>query len=252
MTGKIVVNADHVWLVGEVDPGHRIQGAVVATYRPSAHRWSVDDLSPVGGFIDGVAVGNKRAWAVGSTSKYADLGHPMIASWNGRRWSVQTFGHVLGQLTNIAAHSAHDAMAVGFNGTQSTSGNFSRRERGIAITWNGKAWRPQHRKAMGHNPYLDNFTALAAAPHHEYWAAVTGRSRMYFANYLQFKGGRWRHTRGPHIATGISRTYFEATPLVQGMAHVPGTSTTLAVGYGALNYRQPPTSARPFWEQTNS
>jgi hypothetical protein len=251
ITGKVVTNAKHVWLVGEVDPGQRIEGAVVATYHAAAKRWSVDDLSKIGGFIDGAAVGSKRAWAVGSTSKYDDLGHPLIASWNGRHWSVQAFPKVLGQLTSVAAHSSRDAVAVGFNGKRASSGDFSHQERGIAISWNGKHWRPMPRHAMGHDPGLDNFTALAAGPHHEYWAGVTGRNRLNVANYLHFKGGAWHHARSRHLSSAPAN-YFRKTAVAYGMARVPGTAITLVVGFGGLNYRDPPSRVVPFWEQTTA
>jgi hypothetical protein len=145
ITGKVITNNSHVWLVGEVDPGRRIEGAVIATYHPGKRRWSVDDLSRSGGFVAGATIGSTRAWAVGSTSKYDALGHPVIASWNGHRWSMQTFPHVRGQLTSVAAHSGHEAVAVGYNGQTTPNNNFSHAEGGIAFTWNGALPRQLHR-----------------------------------------------------------------------------------------------------------
>jgi hypothetical protein len=219
--GRVLATTGHTWLVGQVDAGLPAAGAVIATFHGSASsgHWTVQHLARVGGFYGATARTAKDAWAVGSTSQYQAAGHAVIAHWNGKKWALATIGSIKGQLTGVAADGAHDVMAVGLQ-TPSHGGL----EGGLAVHWNGKKWASSHLPCK----VACQLSTVATGPSASYWASGHGPLEARASVYLHFTNGKWHAAvSGPTQDIKSSERRVD----VLGIARVPGTSTTLSVGY---------------------
>jgi hypothetical protein len=214
-SGNVLAAGSHVWLAGAVDTGRTDGGAVIATYLAKAKKWSVQRADRGGGFFGVTALSATSAWAVGSTSQYADDGHPLIAHWDGSSWTTKTFPDTDGELVAVAAHSDTEAMAVG---------NSSRR---FTMNWDGAEWTPE--PVSPDRGYV--FTAVSAGPGTEYWAAVGGTSGGA-AFHARFMAGQWRTVRGAQGSVEVASHRKYHDPDGFAVARVPNTTTTLSVGAG--------------------
>jgi hypothetical protein len=221
-TGSVQAVGSHIWLVGDVDPGRHDGGAVIATYDTSAKRWSVLRADHDGGFFGVTALSASSAWAVGSTNQYAGNGHPLIAHWDGTKWTTQAFPDIDGQLAGVAAHSDSDVMAVGTDHNQGTGAGSL-----MTMQWDGTHWTPT--ALSPHLGYL--FSAVSAGPGSEYWAAAGGSSGGA-AFHERFLDGAWHTVRGAQGSVKVASGRKYRDPIAVALARVPGTDKTLSVGYG--------------------
>lgn len=82
----------------------------------------------------------KDAWAIGSVgNKQNNLYAPVVAHWNGSKWSAASIPKVkYAYLKGVAAVSPTDAWMVGFDQDPTTISNY---ESALVLHWNGKGWQ---------------------------------------------------------------------------------------------------------------
>jgi len=160
LSALVVATDSHVWLLGSVDPAFKTSGALVASYRrePRPH-WAVRRLL-AGAFFGGFARTDRDVYAVGGTSQYAGHGHPLVAHWDGDRWTTSVARNMRGSFGDIAATGRSE----------------------------------QHFKY----PQVDVFTSVAAM-RGDYWASINWRSSSQFVNFMRYDDGVWTHERGRRL-----------------------------------------------------
>ncbi len=101
--------------------------------------WQSMNIQEPGALQKVVAISPTDAWAVGSQPG-PDLSHPepLIAHWDGRRWSVAPSPAVQGILNTVAAVSTNDVWAVG---SQSRASGKMTVEHALIEHWDGQRWR---------------------------------------------------------------------------------------------------------------
>jgi hypothetical protein len=94
------------------------------------------------------AVASNNVWAVGENEEVPGLGiTTLIEHWNGSAWSIvpsPTPG-AYPTLNAVAARSASDVYAVGFN-EPSVNGGV---QQGLILRWNGSTWSADTNPAAG-------------------------------------------------------------------------------------------------------
>jgi hypothetical protein len=204
--GVAAVSANNVWAVGGADVtsvngpadtlGLHWNGAVwsqVTTPDPGTYN-SLDAVTAI--------PGTARLWAVGSQTAGSDI-TPLIESWTGTRWTVQSSPPVSGgALLGVTALGLADAWAVGYVGTGP-----------LILHWNGTAWsRITAPAAAG---ILQSVAAQSAT---RAWAAGG-------ATIAQWNGTSWTTTSWPRPSNAF----------LKGMAVITTRSgwTAWAVGWWA-------------------
>lgn len=96
-------------------------------------------FSTPGNLTDVAATSATNAWAIGDLSNSkTELDTPIVAHWNGTKWSRVTIPHVhSAMLDAVAAVSPSDAWIVGFDEDPVTPGNY---ETALVLHWNGHTW----------------------------------------------------------------------------------------------------------------
>jgi hypothetical protein len=138
------VSASDIWAVGSFYNTSFTISAFALHYNGSS--WTVTILpqpavtGPSSPILHGVtAVASNNIWAVGENEEVPGLGiTTLIEHWNGSAWSIvpsPTPG-AYPTLNAVAARSASDVYAVGFN-EPSVNGGV---QQGLILRWNGSTW----------------------------------------------------------------------------------------------------------------
>ena len=138
------ISASDIWAVGSFYNTSFTISAFALHYNGTV--WSVTILpqpavtGPSSPILHGVtAVASNNVWAVGENEEVPGLGiTTLIEHWNGSAWSIvpsPTPG-AYPTLNAVAARSASDVYAVGFN-EPSVNGGV---QQGLILRWNGSTW----------------------------------------------------------------------------------------------------------------
>ncbi len=144
LTAISAVSATDIWAVGEFTNTSFTNSAYALHYNGTS--WAVTILpqpsvsGPSSPVLHGVtAVASNNVWAVGENEEVPGLGiTTLIEHWNGSAWSITpspTPG-AYPALNAVAARSASDVYAVGFN-MPSVNGGV---QQGLILRWNGSTW----------------------------------------------------------------------------------------------------------------
>lgn len=167
-----VPGTNQLWAVGEWS-----KYAVPSLPQPLIERWDGAtwriDTAPalpvgaVGGAWNGViAVSATNAWAVGFYYRTNPVDrHPLIARWDGTRWTTVFSPNTSGELNSVAATDANDVRAAG--SLLIGAGGNSRRVPFIE-RWNGDAW--QIMSAPEPNGAMSGSLNIATDGSGDYWA----------------------------------------------------------------------------------
>jgi hypothetical protein len=144
LTAISAISATDIWAVGEFTNTSWTNSAYALHYNGTS--WAVTVLpqpsvnGPSSPVLHGVtAVASNNVWAVGENEEVPGLGiTTLIEHWNGSAWSIvasPTPG-AYPALNAVAARSASDVYAVGFN-MPSVNGGV---QQGLILHWNGSTW----------------------------------------------------------------------------------------------------------------
>jgi hypothetical protein len=144
LTAISAISATDIWAVGEFTNTSYTNSAYALHYDGTS--WAVTVLpqpsvnGPSSPVLHGVtAVASNNVWAVGENEEVPGLGiTTLIEHWNGSAWSIvasPTPG-AYPALNAVAARSASDVYAVGFN-MPSVNGGV---QQGLILHWNGSTW----------------------------------------------------------------------------------------------------------------
>ena len=140
------------------------------------------------------AVSARDAWAVGSYCCRPGAGaQTLIEHWNGMAWKQVSSPRARAALVGVAATSAANAWAVGFNG----SGTY-------ILHWNGTAWK--HLPAPNPGPpgraRLQGVTATSAR---NAWAVGSYTAGTVDRALIEHWNGRvWKQVASPNPGSGSS------------------------------------------------
>jgi len=144
LTAISAISATDIWAVGEFTNASYTNSAYALHYDGTS--WAVTVLpqpsvnGPSSPVLHGVtAVASNNVWVVGENEEVPGLGiTTLIEHWNGSAWSIvasPTPG-AYPALNAVAARSASDVYAVGFN-MPSVNGGV---QQGLILHWNGSTW----------------------------------------------------------------------------------------------------------------
>jgi hypothetical protein len=144
LTAITAISAGDIWAVGSFYNTSFTISAFALHYNGSS--WAVTILpqpavsGPSRPILHGVtAIASNNVWAVGENEEVPGLGiTTLIEHWNGSAWSIvpsPTPG-AYPALNAVAARSASDVYAVGFN-MPSVNGGV---QQGLILRWNGSTW----------------------------------------------------------------------------------------------------------------
>jgi hypothetical protein len=161
LTAITAISATDIWAVGEFTNTSYTNSAYALHYDGTS--WAVTVLpqpsvnGPSSPVLHGVtAVASNNVWAVGENEEVPGLGiTTLIEHWNGSAWSIvasPTPG-AYPALNAVAARSASDVYAVGFN-MPSVNGGV---QQGLILHWNGSAW------SADSDPTIGTFSPLYGA-----------------------------------------------------------------------------------------
>jgi hypothetical protein len=161
LTAITAISATDIWAVGQFTNASFTNSAYALHYNGTS--WTVTILpqpavtGPSSPVLHGVtAVASNNVWAVGENEEVPGLGlTTLIEHWNGSAWSIvpsPTPG-AYPTLNAVAARSASDVYAVGFN-EPSVNGGV---QQGLILRWNGSAW------SAGTDPTAGTFSPLYGA-----------------------------------------------------------------------------------------
>jgi hypothetical protein len=156
-------------------------------------------FSPSGGYAFGVSGTSTRdVWSVGTTH---DSSHPLIAHWDGRRWSLTLQPGIDGALNAIVAISPVDAWAVGLRYDAPQT---------LVEHWDGTAWRVVSSPSPGSQ--FNTLHAVTATSSTDVWAAGYYQNPGSLDPLLaHWDGKNWRVVplgpgASPGIPNGVSAT----------------------------------------------
>ena len=167
------LSANDIWAVGSFYNASFTISPFALHYNGTS--WTVTILpqpavsGPSSPILHGVtAVASNNVWAVGENEEVPGLGlTTLIEHWNGSAWSIvpsPTPG-AYPTLNAVAARSASDVYAVGFN-EPSVNGGV---QQGLILRWNGSAWSADTNPTAGTFSPLYGATTLPGATAE--WAA---------------------------------------------------------------------------------
>jgi hypothetical protein len=144
LTAITAISSSDIWAVGQFTNTSFTTSAYALHYNGTS--WAVTILpqpavsGPSSPVLHGVtAVASNNVWAVGENEEVPGLGiTTLIEHWNGTAWSIvrsPTPG-AYPTLNAVAARSASDVYAVGFN-EPSVNGGV---QQGMILRWNGSKW----------------------------------------------------------------------------------------------------------------
>ncbi len=198
-------SANDVWAVGQYenyDPYVSLPSTLIEHWNGTD--WRVvpsPDVGATSQSLPGVAaIASDDAWAVGYYGTSSSDLRTLILHWNGSVWSVvpsPNLGAGSNKLESVAAVSANDIWAVGHYWSET-----ERRERTLAMHWDGHAWSvvPSPIAGAGDNE-LDGVTAISGD---NIWA-VGGyfdvRSGRNLALIEHWDGSHWSIVPNPANGT---------------------------------------------------
>lgn len=203
LTGVVAISANNVWAVGAYDNLTLIE-------HWNGTQWStITSPSPNNdATLNGVAaVSANNIWAVGyyfssSISQSGSGGsQTLIEQWNGTQWSVISSPNSAlpnNELTGVAAASAKNVWAVGYDSDNTTTQT-------LIEQWNGAKWSiiPSPNPGSSSN-YLFGVAAVSAS---DVWAVGGDESGTSGERTLveQWNGTKWSVVPSPNVGTGVNR-----------------------------------------------
>jgi hypothetical protein len=183
---------------------------LTATFvHPTGTTWKqVHSPNPGSAFnkLYGVAVvSSRRAWAVGdySNSNSGTRARALILRWNGTAWKrvrSPNPGSALDNLTGVAATSASNAWAVGYdnNGVGTAS-------RTLIEHWNGTAWKTVPSPSPGgsgtfHSSVLNGVAAISATKAWAVGSYIDRTTHRLRTLIVRWNGTAWKQVPSPNVA----------------------------------------------------
>ncbi|MEO7000171.1 MAG: hypothetical protein ABI068_00050 [Ktedonobacterales bacterium] len=166
-----------------------------------------------GGVSDGLsgvaAISANDVWAVGTAGSQHTVGQTLIEQWNGKQWQIVSSpspSAVYNSLSAVAATSARDAWAVGFQATMTGT------TQTLIEHWNGTTWQV----APGANPGAVNneLLSVAAISPRDVWAVGFQTTSSYIDQTLieHWNGKQWQVT--PSANPGASNNHLEGVAAI--------------------------------------
>jgi hypothetical protein len=201
----------------------RIVSSPPATQYPQSQLAGVSALSPA------------AAWAVGMNvvGEGNNLAASLIERWDGSAWRIVA-NPGPGYLTGVAAVSAQDVWAVGYELSQVSS-----EEWGLVEHWNGTKWSvvPSPRPGQTNS----GLTSVAAQSANSVWAVGYFNGLGFSPQPLieRWDGSAWRVVASP-LPSDASAGSFSA------LSAVPGSNQVWATG--SVRYGPPPERGRGYFQ----
>lgn len=201
-----------------------------------------------GPYLDGVAATSGRdVWAVGVTGDYQSHGHirsySLIEHWNGTVWTRVPASLPGAFLAGVAATSARDAWAVGFNGRHPGASYAA----ALIEHWDGRTWRQVPFPSPPHGPYgLVTLNAVAATSARDAWV-VGSYSPSGVAPLIEhWDGTAWRQVPSPSPSRGFELVGVTAISARDAWAVGASNTTgqTLIEHWDGRAWRRVPSPAR--------
>src|SRR5215469_4013901 len=192
----------------------RFQPSIAAPYIASFYRGSWHEVTPRGRPLDSIWTASANSpsdiWAVMTEP---NTGISAVLHWNGRKWRVLTVP-LFGKANNPVQFFASGGIAVTKNDAVWLSGSASGGSAAVAYEAGGR-WTLTTVAGQG------QFAALIPDGKGGLWTSM--RTFTNTSDEIwHFSGGHWSRAAD---AAGVSGLYF-----ITWMAHVPGGTTSLAIG----------------------
>ncbi len=220
------ISANDVWAVGYTEKN-------LGDYRTLTEHWDgtswsiipSPNVGSVGDILSGVvAVSANDVWAVGDATVNFSTSQTLIEHWNGTRWKVissPSINSLENQLSGISALSANDMWTVG-SATDNNTGSVQT----LTEHWNGTQWSiVSSPNPAGQQVSINGLQAVAVVSTHDVWAVGYHQNASGNLQTLteQWNGTQWVVVTSPNRGTGENQ--------LKGIAHIPGTSKVVAVGF---------------------
>jgi hypothetical protein len=177
------ISATNAWAVGFT--GSHTTSTLIEHWNGTTWTRVPSPAGKAGTLLGVAATSATNAWAVGCKNNCAGSKPPtpLMVHWNGKTWSeVSTPGPPESYLYDVAATSATNAWAVGYNTGTSIGGD-------VILHWNGTAWKQVPAPSSG--VYLKGVAATSTS---NAWAVGD--------NLEQWNGTTWTEVLNSTISNG--------------------------------------------------
>jgi erythromycin esterase-like protein len=219
LSGVAAITGKDVWAVGGA--GNQLAGGQTLIEQWNGTQWQIVSSPNPGSFYNFLysvsAVSANDIWAVGYYAGTSGATQTLVEQWNGTQWSVVSSpspASVNNELFSVAAVSANDVWAVGFQATSTTQTT-------LIEHWNGTQWKVATSPSPGSNDVLSSVAALSAS---DVWAVGSTNTEGQ-PLIEQWNGTQWKVVTSPKSGSGSA---------LLGVAAV-SANDAWAVGYTTTN-----------------